>query len=237
MCKNGPKGAHRRTKQRKVTICQDLVKRQDDILGRVITGDETWVYQYNPETKRQSAQWKTANSPRPKKFHQSKSRVKTMLLTFDIRGIVHYEIVPTGQTVNQVYYLEVLERLREKVRQKRPEFFANNSWILHHDNAPPHTVLSVGEFLTTKQITVLEHPAYSPDLAPNDVFLFPKIKEILKGRHFDDTDDISSNTTAALKAIPQNQLQNCFEGWTRHWHRFIASQGEYSEGDYGGIQQ
>ena len=43
------------------------------------------------------------------------ARVKTMLLTFfDIRGIVHYEFVPTGQTVNQVYYLEVLEELRER---------------------------------------------------------------------------------------------------------------------------
>ena len=52
------------------------------------------------------------------------------------------------------------------------------------------------EFLATKQITVLEHPAYSPDLAPNDFFLFLKIKEILKGRHFDDNDDIRSNTTA-----------------------------------------
>ena len=70
------------------------------------------------------------------------------------------------------------------------------------------------EFVATKQITVLEHPAYSPDLPPRTFLLFPKIKEILKGRHFDDTDDISSNTTAALKAIPQNQLQNCFEGWT-----------------------
>ena len=68
------------------------------------------------------------------------------------------------------------------------------------------------EFLATKQITVLEHPAYSPDLAPSDFFLFLKIKEILKGRLFGDTDDIRSNTTAALKAIPQNQFQNGFEG-------------------------
>ena len=202
MCKNGPKGAHRKEKQRRVTICQDLLERQDDTLGRVITGGETWVYQYDPETKRQSRQWKTVNSLRPKKFRQSKSRVKTMLLTFfDIRGIVHYEFVLTGQTVNQVYNLEVLERLREKVRRKRPEHFASNSWILHHDNAPAHTALSVREFLATKQITGLEHPAYSPDLAPSDFFLFPKIKEILKGRHFNDIDDIRSNTTAALKAI------------------------------------
>jgi transposase len=86
---------------------------------------------------------------------------------------------------------------------------------LHHENATAHTVLSVREFLATKQITVFEHPAYSPDLAPSDFFLFPKIKEILKGRHFDVIDDMRSNTTAALKDIPQNHFQNCFEGWTR----------------------
>jgi len=73
------------------------------------------------------------------------------------------------------------------------------------------TPLSVREFLATKQITVLKHPAYSPDLAPTDFFMFPKIKEILKGRHFDYIDGIRSNTNAALKAIPQNQFQNCFE--------------------------
>jgi len=81
------------------------------------------------------------------------------------------------------------------------------------------TKRSKEEILATKQITVLEHPAYSPDLAPSDFFLFLKIEEILKGRHLDDIDEIRSNTTAALKAIPQNQLQNCFEGWTRRWHQ------------------
>jgi transposase len=60
----------------------------------------------------------------------------------------------------------------------------------------------VREFLANKQITILEHPPYSPDLSPSYFFfLFLKIKEILEGRHFD---DIRSNTTAALNAIPQN---------------------------------
>jgi hypothetical protein len=84
---------------------------------------------------------------------------------------------------------------------------------------------------------VLEHPAYSPYLAPNDFFLFPELKEILKGSNFDVIDDISISTTAALKAIPQNEFQYCFEGWTKCWHRCIASQEEYFEGNHSGIQQ
>jgi len=58
-----PKELTKEQKQGRVTICQDLLERQDDTFGRVITGDETWVYQFVPETKQQSAQWKTANSP------------------------------------------------------------------------------------------------------------------------------------------------------------------------------
>jgi hypothetical protein len=58
-----PKELTEEQKQRIAEICQDLLERQDDILGCVIIGDETWVYQYDPETKRQSAQWKTTHSP------------------------------------------------------------------------------------------------------------------------------------------------------------------------------
>ena len=233
-----PKNLTNEQKQKRVEVCEQLLERQNDVLIRTITGDETWVYQYDPESKRQSAQWKSADSPRPKKFRQSKSRVKTMLITFfDIRGIVHYEFLPAGQTVNQTYYIEVLKRLREKVRRKRHDFFADNSWFLHHDNAPAHTALSVREFLASKQITVLEHPPYSPDLAPNDFFLFPKIKEVLKGKNFDDIEDIKANATAALTAITEKDFQNCFQGWIRRWHRCIASRGEYFEGDHGDIQQ
>ena len=42
-----------------------------EMFDRVITGDETWCFQYDPETKRQSMQWKTQNSPRVKKAHVS----------------------------------------------------------------------------------------------------------------------------------------------------------------------
>jgi len=93
---------------------------------------------------------------------------------FDIQGIIQVDWVPEGQTVNQVYYKEVLTNLREWVRRRRPEMWKNGSWVLHQDNAPAHNALSVQMFLMKHKITLLEHPPYSPDLAPCDFFYFQR---------------------------------------------------------------
>jgi hypothetical protein len=74
------------------------------------------------------------------KTHTSKSQMKTMLITFDIKGIVHYKFIPQGQTVNHAYYMERLKQLHEAVCRKRPQLWLND-WILHHDNAPAHEAL------------------------------------------------------------------------------------------------
>ena len=94
---------------------QDLPGRleiEPHFLDKIITGDETWVFDYDPETKRQSEEWHTKSSPRPKKPYMSRSRVKTMIIVFfDSCGIVHKEFLPPGQTVNHAFYKDVLERL------------------------------------------------------------------------------------------------------------------------------
>jgi len=107
-------------KQRRLHTSSDLL-RNSQLFDRVITGDETWCLQCDPKTKRQSMQWKTQNSPRPKKARVFRSQVKTMLVCFfDHKGIIHYELNAQRQKVNQQFYLEVLRRLRESVRRKRP---------------------------------------------------------------------------------------------------------------------
>jgi len=158
-------------KDRRKELCLDLLQRienEPDVLNSIITCDETWVFTYDLETKRQLVQWKSTSSPRPKKASMSRSKFKDVLIDFfDIQGTVMAEWVPRGQTVNQQYYIEVLTKLLERVRRKRPELWRNR-WILHQDNAPAHNALSVKQFLANKNITVLEHPPNSPDLAPCD---------------------------------------------------------------------
>jgi len=109
----------------RVSFCTDLRERAQNVpnfMSSEITCDESWVYGYDPETKKMFSQWKIASSPRPKEAWQVKSNVKNMLIEFfDIDGLVHHEYVPREQTVNKEFYKPVLQRLREAVRRHRPE--------------------------------------------------------------------------------------------------------------------
>jgi transposase len=66
--------------------------------------------------------------------------------------------------------------------------------MLHHDNAPAHATLLIREFLTKHETPVDRQPPYSPDLAPADFFLFPKLKFSLKVRRFQTIEEMAEGT-------------------------------------------
>jgi hypothetical protein len=78
-------------KQQRLTSCQDFIQTCQDnpnFLDCIVTGDESWVFQYDPETKRQSMQWFSKSSLKPRKFCLQKSKIKTMVITFFDRQTV-----------------------------------------------------------------------------------------------------------------------------------------------------
>ena len=187
-----------------------MVSNDENVLKKVITGDESWVYGYDPETKQQYSQRKRPDEPRPKKARQSRSHVKSMLIIFfDCEGVVYYEFAPRGQTIDKEYYVEVLKRLRDAVRRKRPLSGSSGDWLLHDDNAPSHSSNLVQQFLAKHKIVQLRQPPYSPDIAPCDFWMFPKLKMALKGKWFDDIETIQSNATRELMTA----FEDCFKKW------------------------
>ena len=180
-----PKNLTTEQKANRRDVCLDILdclEREPGFFSHVITGDESWILEYDPDTKQQSREWHTSKlSPfQESKNEQIQNQIDAHLFFFffDSQGIVHKEFVPPGQTINETYYREVLERLRERVTLVRPGIA--RTWMLHHNNAPCHTAVSINEILAGKSIPVVPQPPSLPDLSPCDLFSFTRLKNHLK---------------------------------------------------------
>ena len=170
--------------------------------------DESWIYCYDPETKRQSSQWKHAGSPRPKKARQSKSTHKILMIPFfDRTGMIYMHWVPTRQTVNKEYYVEVLREFRKRFRCKRPALFKSGQWHFHQDNAPVHNSILVIYYLTKMGIKTVPHPPYSPNLALCDFWLFPK----LRGCHYETIEEMKEAVMKVINTLTQEDFHGAFQ--------------------------
>jgi gamma-glutamyl phosphate reductase len=100
----------------------DRLETEPDFLNRVTTGYESLVFEYDPQTERESEEIHTPHSPR----HE---QMKTMVIRFSPHslGVVCVEFSPPGVTVNKKYYLESLDRLRKRVMRVRKEIA--DDWI------------------------------------------------------------------------------------------------------------
>jgi len=103
--------------------------------------------------------------------------------------------------------------------------------MLHHDNAPAHASLLIRRYPAKHQTSAVPHPPYSPDLAPAEFFLFPKLKTTLKGRRFQTIEEIKETAIRELRTITESAFQQAFEQWKKRWERCIASRWDYFEGD------
>jgi hypothetical protein len=95
--------------------------------------------------------------------------------------------------VNQTFYVEVLKRFIDALRRKQGELWRVHSMILHHDNTQAYSSLRMSQFLAEEGIFAMDHPPYSSDLASADLWLFPELKIVLKGKHFSDAEDFKSS--------------------------------------------
>jgi len=93
-----PQNLTKEQKENRKNVCLDLLERienDENFFKHVITGDDTWIFEYDPKTKRQSSEWHTSNSTRPKKARLSKSKIISILICFfNGQNVVHKEFVP-----------------------------------------------------------------------------------------------------------------------------------------------
>ena len=143
--------------------CREMLRRFNNGTSRriseIITGDETWIYQYDPETKRQSSVWVFPDDDRPVKVKRAKSVGKKMVLTFFAAG-GHVATIPLEhqRTVTAQWYPTVaLPQVFQKLWEKCPRTGLRDI-LLHHDNASAHTTHLTIDFLRGTPVQLLTHP-------------------------------------------------------------------------------
>ncbi|XKL65139.1 hypothetical protein PGB90_005225 [Kerria lacca] len=130
-------------KEKRVSVARTLLDRYtregERFLRRIVAIDETWILDYEPESKQQSTKWRATTSSRPTKFRRQQTRVKQLVILVCNR-------VSVGTTVTRETYAQFLSKaLRPRIRKIRPELLARDVLLLHN-NARPHlhdAVLSV----------------------------------------------------------------------------------------------
>ncbi|GFR97672.1 histone-lysine N-methyltransferase SETMAR [Elysia marginata] len=134
-------------------------------------------------------EYRHKSSPSPRKFKAVASARKVMRTVFWYsEGTVHIEFLKQGKTVNLERYISTLRKLSVRLKRVHPKKHA--ILVLHHDIDRPHTSRQTEEAL--HNFVVLPHPSYSPDITPNDFYLSPKLKECLRGNHYEGDEDVEA---------------------------------------------
>lgn len=236
-----PKDLTQDQKNVRLNVCNtniQLVKDDPTLLQRVVTCDESWVSVFELETKQNSTEWHPRGTRvnRPRKAMKQRSEKKAMLTAFfDRQGIIHTEFKDPGVNVTKEAYCATLRRMKESLRRKWPNLWARDnqgkkSFLLHQDNASPHTADLTMELLTSSGIDLLEHPPYSPDLAPCDFFLFPRLKRDLRGVRFRNIQEMQAGVNRVLCNVTKQEFAAAVDSLAERWMKCVKAQGSYFEG-------
>ena len=145
-----------------------------------------------------------------------------MIPFLDSTGMMYLHWVPTGQTVNKEYYVEVLREFRERFLGKRPSLFKSGQWHFQQDKAPVHNSILVTDYLTKMGINTVPHPPYSLDLAPCDFWLFPK----LRGCRYEMIEGKKEAVTKVIDTLTLEDFHGTFQKLLERYNKRIAAGGD-----------
>ena len=194
-----------------------LVKEDPDILEDIVTMDEKWVGFSNPYKHNEWLSKGQKSSGTPVKDFRKEKR---MLVVFWKRtGIVHYEFLPKGRTMKATLYCKILERVCRRLPN-------GNRIVLQHDNAKPHTA-NLTKWLQDAGWDVLEHPPYSPDLAPSDYHLFRSMEHWLRGKTFDNEVELENSVINYFNSKDEDFYARGIDLLPEKWQEVVDVDGEY----------
>ena len=211
---------------------KNLRKYEEDkaaFITAITTQDESFLNWYEPESKQESSQWRTREEGPPLKFKKVASAGKVLGSIFwDREGVIKSDYIEQGNTVNGPLYAQEIRDLRNDIKEKRRGKLSTGVLYLH-DNAPAHTSRTATAAIRQAGFQVLDHPPYSPDLAPSDFHLFPNLKKHLRGTRYESNQEVIQVVEDWFQRQSEDFWSEAFEKLIHRYERCIEVQGQYVE--------
>ena len=211
----------------RISTCDLLISKHKMLpfLNRLITGDEKWVL-YNNVTR--GGQWLSpGQAPVPTARPGLHPKKVMLCVWWDIHGIVYFELLNEGQTIDSELYCQQLDRLCMAVKKNRPSLFNRKGVVFHQDNAKPHTSRITRNKLNEIGWEILPHPSYSPDIAPSDYHLFQSLQHFLKNKRFDNKQAVEMAINQFFESKDGNFFRSGIECLPQRWQTVVDNNGEY----------
>ena len=190
-----------------------------------MTGDEKWVLYKNTQRKRQ---WLDRNqSPQPVPKQELHPKKVMLSLWWDMRGLIHYELLEPNQTITAVKYCSQLDDLRTALSKKRPALLNRKGVVLHHDNARTHTTGATQNKIMSFNWEVLPHPPYSPDIAPSDYHLFRSLQNHLSNKIYENDDQLKNDLNLFFSQKSEKFFEEGIKKLVDRWTEVIENGGNY----------
>lgn len=211
----------------RIAICKSLLKKNslDPFLKRIITGDEKWVIYNN--VKRRRSWCSPSESPQSVPKPDLRSRKVMLSIWWDWKGILYYELLPSSERISANKYCSQLEQLKKAVLEKRPQLVRTKNVVFHHDNASPHTALATKSKLEEFDWEVMQHPPYSPDIAPTDYHLFRSLQNHLNNQGFHSLEDVQKCLDTFFAGKTEKFYEKGIMTLPQRWKQVIDRHGKY----------
>ena len=214
-------------KLQRFSICSSLLLQHenDPFLSRIITCDEKWLWY---DCSARSGQWVKKDKP-PGKVAKRDIHSKKLMVSvwWSKAGIIHYEFLKPGQTIDSENYCHQLDVVHAKLLEIQPALVNRKVPLVLHDNARPHVSKRTLQKLKQLGYETLPHPAYSPDISPTDYHIFRCLSNFLRGKTFIEEKDVKQAFTDFLTSCDSDFYTSGIQKLVERWEKVVESEGDY----------
>lgn len=195
--------------------------------ANLVTLDEKWFYCRKMLPRHVVGSWMVPDDNRRQTAVRSTMERKFLVIVaVSTRGTHFFQVLNRGETVDSVFYINFLQRMRTFYATLNPPLLMENIRLIH-DNARPHVARATQDYLNGTAVRVLKQPPYSPDCNLCDRYIFPRIEAIRGRNNFANKEELEQFLTEQMPLFTNQRMAKALAKMTEHLRLIVEQNGNY----------